>query len=119
MKHLFSFLAIPAQKKNFLVHETLAQFLSAFLILSARNALCIAVYMYLPAPFLAFQPRLNSGIRSQIGGQDCTLRVGGLLWLIEGFAHSLKLVSCLTQAKGSSWLLTNVYPLLQCGSAIV
>src|SRR6218665_797427 len=141
IKHLLSFLAFPAQKKTFLVHETSAQFLNlarprggkkllehetsaqflsaSFNIVWEERVVYICLSIYLPVPFSAFQPSLNSGIHSQIRGQDCALRVGGLSLPIEDSAHSLKLIRCPTQAKGSSWLLTNVCLLPQCGSTIV
>jgi len=64
--------------------------------------------VYLPVPLLACQPSFQSGIHSQIGGRECTLRVGGLSLPVEDSAASLKLIRCPTQAKGSYLVLTNI-----------
>src|SRR6218665_2210727 len=111
MKHPLSFLTLPGPEggKKLLEHETSAQFLSAsFNIVCEERAVYICLSIYLPVPFSAFQPSLNSGIHSHIRGQDCALRVGGLSLPIEDSAHSLKLIRCPTQAKGSSSMFTNI-----------
>jgi len=46
------------------------------------------ISVYLPVPLPACQPSFHSGIHSQIGGRECTLRVNGLLLTIEDSAQS-------------------------------
>ena len=137
MNNLLSFLAFQVQKKKFLVHETSAQFLnlarprgrkllehetSAHFLSASFNIVCEERAVYIcpstcPVPCFSTELKLrhsftNRGPRLHVAG-------GWLVVANKDYAYGLKLIRCPTQAKGSSWLLTNVCLLPQCGSTIV
>src|SRR6218665_976576 len=120
MKRRLSFLTLPGPwGEELLERETSVSIIASFNIgPSLRGTRCI-FSVYLPVPFLVFQPSLTLWHSfTNIWWTRLHVAVGWLVVPIEDAAHSLKFIICQTRAKGSSWLLPNVSLLPQCGSTI-